>query len=222
MQRKITTNFFVTTGVCVCLFAGSSLLAQQTNGLAGTNVLAIREQTQLPAFIDFEAGKGIQQSQFTTWANAALNIPSASTLKPYQVENDQLGFTHTRYKQYVNDIPVQGTMVITHEKNGVIVSVNGDYFVNFQSTYARGASLNEAEALKIALNKMNAKTYMWEDKGYEEGVREGLGDPNFSFAPKGELVIVHKDNADYSAGSFVLAYKFDIFASHPYHASLFM
>lgn len=136
-------------------------------------------------------------------------------MKPYNVENDNLGFTHTRYKQYVNDIPVQGTMVITHEKNGVIVSVNGDYFVNFQSTYARGASLNEAEALKIALNKMNAKKYMWEDKGYEQGVREALEESDFSFAPKGELVIVHKDNADYSAGSFVLAYKFDIFASEP-------
>lgn len=213
MQQKITT--VLSAGICSLLLVSSSLTAQETNQLAGTNVLAINEQTKLPAFIDFQEGKEIQKSEFTSWATKALHLPAASTLKPYKVENDKLGFTHTRYKQYVNDVPVQGTMIITHEKNGVIVSVNGDYFVNFQTTYSRGASLNEAEALKIALNKMNAKKYMWEDKGYEQSVREALEEPDFSFMPKGELVIVHKENADYSAAGFVLAYKFDIFASEP-------
>jgi Zn-dependent metalloprotease len=213
MQQKITK--FVTAGACALILTGASVSAQQINRLAGTDVLAVNEQTQLPAFIDFQAGKEINQNEFNAWAGTALNLPISSVLKPYSIENDKLGFVHTRYKQYVNDIPVQGTMVITHAKNGVILSVNGDYFTNFQTSYSRSAVISEAEALKIALNKMNAKTYMWQDKGYEQAVREALGNPDFSFTPKGELVIVHKENADYAAASFVLAYKFDIFASAP-------
>ncbi|HET6226795.1 MAG TPA: M4 family metallopeptidase [Bacteroidia bacterium] len=212
MQKKITQ--FVSVGICALLFGTTLLKAQQTNRLAGTNLLAINEQTQLPAFIDFQAGKEIHQSEFNSWAGTALNLPINSTFKAYSIEQDKLGFIHTRYKQYVNDVPVQGTMVITHEKNGVIESVNGDYFINFQA-YSKSAVINEADALKIALNKMNAEKYAWEEKGLEEGVREALGDANFSFTPKGELVIVHKENADYSAASFVLAYKFDIFAYAP-------
>ncbi|HRG39093.1 MAG TPA: hypothetical protein PK289_11225 [Bacteroidia bacterium] len=51
MQQKITT--VLSAGVCALVLTSASLSAQQTNRLAGTNVLAINEQTQLPAFIDF-------------------------------------------------------------------------------------------------------------------------------------------------------------------------
>src|SRR3954469_16065584 len=114
MQTKITSKLFVKFGAFAFLIGGSSIFAQQTNRLAGTDVLAINEQTQLPAFIDFQAGKEIGQGEFLSWVGTALSLPVSSTLKPYKVEKDNLGFIHTRYKQYVNDILVQGTMVITH------------------------------------------------------------------------------------------------------------
>ncbi|HET6226794.1 MAG TPA: M4 family metallopeptidase [Bacteroidia bacterium] len=216
MQRKITKHFFVSVGVCASLLVSSSLFAQQTNRLAGTRVLATSEQTQLPYFIEFEAGKEINQADFSNWAGTALNLPISSTLQMYEEKTDPQGVTHRRYKQYVNGVPVEGTMVLTHSKNGVIESVNGDYYTNFQTGYARGATpVSEATALKAALAKMNAKSYMWENTDYVSSLREAFEDPDFSFYPKGELVIVHKEGADYSAASMVLAYKFDIYAEVP-------
>lgn len=216
MQQKLTNNLFAKAGVCAFLLTGSSLLAQQTNRLAGTRVLASSEQTQLPYFIEFEQGKGIKQTDFTSWVGTALNLPPSSTLQPYEVKTDPQNFTHTRYKQYVNGVPVEGTMVITHAVNGVIESFNGDYYTNFQTGYAKGAvAISEATALQAALNKMNAKSYMWNNKAYEASIQEAFEDPSFSFYPKGQLVIVHKENTDYSPANMVLAYKFDIYAEVP-------
>lgn len=215
MQLKFT-NGFVGAGVCAFLFAGTSLFAQQSNRLAGTTVLAENQETHLPGFIEFNKGSQIKQSDFANWSGTALNLPIHASFQAYSVETDDLGFTHTRYRQYVNGVPVHGTMVITHAKNGVIESVNGDYFTNFQSGYSRAAVISEATALQAALNKVNAKSYMWENKAVEASLRTALQQPDFSYEPKGELVIVHKENADYSAANMVLAYRFDIFAEEPF------
>ncbi len=216
MQLKFTNNLFVYAGACAALCAGTSLYAQQSNRLAGTVVLSEHQETHLPAFIDFQQGHQIRQTDFANWAGTALNLPASSVLQPYSVDSDDLGFTHTRYKQYLNGVPVEGSMVITHAKNGVIESVNGDYYVNFQAGASRAPSISEQAALKLALNKVNAKTYMWENKAVEESVRAALQKPDFSYAPKGELVVVHKENTDYSASNMVLAYKFNIFAEQPF------
>src|SRR6185437_10857867 len=45
--------------------------------------------------------------------------------------------------------------------------------------------------------------------------RKQLNDPNFTYYPKGELVVVHKKGTDYSASSLKLAYKFNIYAVEP-------
>jgi bacillolysin len=214
MQLKITSNYFAKASVGVLLCIGTHSFAQQTQRLAGTQVLA-ENQVHLPDFIQFNPGNEIRPEQFSTWAGTALNLPISSTLQSYNVETDQ-GYTHTRYKQYVNGIPVEGTMVITHAVNGKIELVNGDYFINFQTSYSKSAvRVDEATALKIALNKMNAKSYMWDNKAYESSVAEAFENPNFTFYPKGELVIVHKENSDYTAENMVLAYKFDIYAEFP-------
>jgi len=158
---------------------------------------------------------------FVDWAVYSLGIPSTSTLKVYKTESDELGFTHNRYKQYVNGYPVEGSMVISHSKEGKVKMVNGDYFLNFSANNI--AALSEADALKFALKKVNAQKYMWEDKAFEEFERKANNDPEFSYFPKGELVYVHKNGTDYSADNMRLAYKFNVYAEVPlYRAYLFI
>jgi bacillolysin len=216
MQLKITSNHFAKASVGILFCIGTHAFAQQTQRLAGTQVLAESEVTHLPAFIQFNPGKEIRPEQFSTWAGTALNLPISATFQAYNKETDAQGVIHTRYQQYVNGVPVEGTMVITHEVNGAIESVNGDYFTAFQTGYSRSAiAVSEETALQAALNKMNAKTYMWENKAFEASMGEAFEKPNFSFYPKAELVIVHKENTDYSAANMVLAYKFDVYAEQP-------
>ncbi|HXC06184.1 MAG TPA: M4 family metallopeptidase, partial [Bacteroidia bacterium] len=115
---------------------------------------------------------------------------------------DAMGFTHTRYKEYYNAFPVEGSMLIAHSRNGKVISINGDYIQQVGASAA--PALTEAQALKAALSKVNARTYI-------------------TSSPKGELVVVHRSKADYQAAAYRLAYKFNIYASVPlYRANVFV
>ena len=203
----------------ILTIGGQQVSAQEQVRLAGAKVISYQRDTKLPNFIRFSAEQTITSENFVDWALYAFNLPSTSTLKPYSVEKDELGFTHTRYKEYANGFPIDGTMLITHSKDGKIKTVNGEYLQNMNASYA--ASLSEVSALQYALKKVNAKKYMWENVAFEKQKQET--DPNFTFKPKGELVVVHKKGADYDASNVRLAYKFNIYAEEPlYRANVFV
>lgn len=201
------------------VFAGlglSQVYAQQGNEvrLSEARVIDHSGITQLPNFIKFNQGHEIKDENFVSWAVYAFNVPDNSTFKPYSVEPDQLGFVHTRYRQYINDIPVEGSMVIAHSKGGAITMVNGDYYQNFSSNLS--PTLTEMGALQHALKKVNAQKYMWENERL-------VSIMNDKFLPKGELVMVHKKGADFSSENMRLAYKFNIYAEKPlYRANVFV
>ncbi len=212
-----TTNtfaaFFVASLVTVAV-------AQEGQRLAGATVIDHSGYTNLPNFIKLNPTQQMSRESFVNWAVYALNVPNTSTFKPYETFSDEYGFTHTRYKQYMNGIPVEGTQVIAHSKEGKVQMVNGDYYLNFSE--ASTASLNESDALFAALKKVNAQKYMWEDKVMEALQRQS--NPEFStYFPKGELVYVHKKGTGFSAENMRLAYKFNVYAEVPlYRANVFV
>lgn len=216
-------NYFL-KGIAFASLLGLGInqsFAQEETRLGKVKVVSYHKETKLPNFIRFTETQSIAPDKFVEWATYAFNLPSTSTLKAYSVENDKLGFTHTRYKQYANGYPVEGTMLITHTLNGKLKTVNGEYFQNLSSSFS--ASLSEADALQFALKKINAKVYKWENKEIEAQKRKTLNDPNFTYYPKGELVVVHKRGVDYSASNIRLAYKFNVYAEVPlYRANVFV
>ena len=217
-------NIHLLLGLASACFSGLGLqtsFAQEPTRLTGTKVVSYQLETNLPNFIRFNEEQTITQEKFVDWAVYALNLPSTSTLKAYSVEKDELGYTHTRYQQYANGFPIEGTQLITHNLNGRLRSVNGEYVQNMNASFS--ASLSETDALQHALKKVNAKVYKWENKAEEVQRKEAFHDPNFTYYPKGELVVVHKKGADYSASTMRLAYKFNIYAEEPlYRANLFV
>ncbi|HXB38944.1 MAG TPA: M4 family metallopeptidase [Bacteroidia bacterium] len=214
-----TTNtfaaFLVASSMVTCA------VAQEGQRLAGATVVDHSHYTNLPNFIKLNANQQMAKESFVNWAVYALNVPDNSTFKAYETFTDELGYTHTRYKQYVNGYPVEGTQVISHMKEGKVTMVNGDYYRNFSSNSS--ATLTEMGALQYGLNKVNAKKYMWENGEFENAKKQITNNPNFTFYPKGELVYVHKKDADYSANNMRLAYKFNIYAEVPlYRANVFV
>lgn len=210
-------TYFTLLVSCFCLAS----FAQQNQEISGAKIISYNSFTKLPNFIQINDQQDLRPENFAAWATDALHLPQYATLKAYSEERDQVNFVHTRYKQYVNGVPVEGTMVITHSYNGKIKSVNGEYYQHINPASAAG--LSEESALRSALKKVNAKKYMWENKAFEAAKKEALHDPSFTFYPKGELVVVHKKGADYSASSLHLAYKFNIYAEVPlYRANVFV
>ncbi len=208
-------NYFLKGLAFISLFGLgiNQSFAQEQTRLGNVKVVSYHQETKLPNFIRFTEAQNVTPDKFVEWATYAFNLPSTSTLKSYSVENDELGFTHTRYKQYANGYPVEGTQLITHYRDGKLQTVNGEYFQNMSSSYS--ASLSEADALQFALKKVNAKKYKWDNEAEEAQKRKELNNSNFTYYPKGELVVIHKKGADYSASSLKLAYKFNIYAVEP-------
>ncbi|HEY4800687.1 MAG TPA: hypothetical protein VII99_16525, partial [Bacteroidia bacterium] len=189
--------------------------------IQNATITGYNSETNLPNFIRFNPGKEIQEILFPEWAKTSLNIDASLTFKAYHTESDNLGYTQTRYQQYYQGYPVEGTMLIVHSQDGHIVSFNGDYVQ--QADAASKAELSEAASLQKALKKVNAKHYQWENKDAEEMLRQSMNDPTLTFYPKGELVVIHKKGLGYSAASFRLAYKFNIYAAEPlYRANVFV
>jgi len=206
--------------LAICALTGA-VMAQNGQRLGGATVVDHSSVTNLPNFIKLDPQQQMRQENFVDWAVYAFNIPANSTFKPYKVESDELGYTHTRHQQYYNGYPVEASQVISHLRDGKITMVNGDYYENFSANTS--ASLTEENALKSVLKKVNAAKYMWENPNMEAHERMATNNPAFTYYPKGELVYVHKKGADYSANNMRLAYKFNVYAEIPlYRANVFI
>lgn len=176
-------------------------------------VLGISQHTKIPNFIQFNSGHELLESQLEPWIRSEYNLPENVSLKAYSTENDQLGYQVTRYKEYVNNVPVENSMIITHSNAGRIFSLNGDIFNAIPS--AGTPTLAENAALTKALSIIGASKYKWENAAETAAMKEAFHQPDFSYYPKGELVLVHENGTDYSAANFHLAWKFNIYAEKP-------
>ena len=180
-------------------------------------------------------GAGIEK-----WLNRTFKIEDGSRLKFLKYEKDNLGFTHYKYQQTLNDIPIEGAIYMVHVKNRKVKSMNGILFnaLNLNSI----PKLSENQALNKALQYINAAiggkgdgkvppsggfrgaatVYKWEIPGEEEHLKLVTNDPNATYYPDGKLVFVPK-NGNNKSTDYRLAYKFDIYASEPlYRAYIFV
>lgn len=163
-----------------------------------------------------------------------LNADQADTFQLINHQEDLLGFEHFKYQHYNNGLLVESSVYTVHARDGLIVSLSGEYHDVDNAPVS--AAINEAEALKFALDHINASTYIWQDETTQQEqqfhthANDGNGDcgpgcacgsctgttihlgaahdhsHNISFdIPQAELV--------YSGNS--LAYKFDIYAVDP-------
>ena len=110
-------------------------------------------ETNAPAFIKGQFHNLIQGKQSQN--------PEAKFIKS---ERDHLGYEHFRYQQTLNNIPIEGTFIIQHVKNGKLTAQNGVMVKNFtqEVTNSKSASVSEKAALEIAKNFVGAKQFKWE------------------------------------------------------------
>lgn len=165
--------------------------------------------TGLLDFVRFHPGQGLAPAELEAFAKKHLNMGPNDELRAYQTWTDRIGFTHTRYRQYYNNNEVSRSMVIVHEKNGEIISINGEFYP-IDAQIATLPSLSESAALDAAKMAVGAQLYKWEVPIEEEYIKLEFNDPTATFFPTGELSYA----AD-QAGNMHLTWKFDIYAENP-------
>lgn len=111
---------------------------------------------------------------------------------------DQIGWTHDRYRQLINNVPVEDGLYIVHSRNGKIISVNGEYYTGIKTTTK--PVLTREQAFRKAVDYFPAKKYTWEHDGHRPA--ESID--------QSELRMLRLEN-----GSYALCWRVDVFASEP-------
>jgi Zn-dependent metalloprotease len=211
-MKKIIYNLFA-----ILLIAGSSL-AGELKGIEAQRVakgaerVRTSETSSVPEYVKFREGSEISFSLFERWMRGHFNLPASSGVKLINKSTDKSGYTHYRYQQTINGIPVEGTMYLLHVKNNMITSMNGMLFDKMN--VASDASVSKPDALNKALQNMNASVYRWQVPAWEQQIKNVNNDPAATWYPKGELVYAPQ-NGKYKSENYRLCYKFDVYAQEP-------
>ena len=130
-----------------------------------------------------------------------LGLDSFNSFTTSKETSDESGLVHQRHQQFYKGLKVEFGTLITHTKNGNVVSINAELYnassVNLVPT------LSAAEGLNTATNTIHAVKYLWEDDQQAAIV-------NYK-KPQGELVLF----PIVTTGQIKLAYKYDIYAIEP-------
>ncbi len=156
-------------------------------------------------WLTIKPGLNINVNTFFEEYKEVFGITENNTFKVLKTENDDLGFTHTRFDQYYNGIKIEGAQYILHSKEGRLVKANGNIVRIIRLNTAQ--SISEQDALKTAYNAIPSKKYAWLDSNeLQKWIYEG--NKQQDIYPKGELVIRNKKNDLNNSEDFVLAWKF--------------
>lgn len=211
-------NFRLLSLAVAAFTAGSVCAQQQFTGQAaseicpGSKKVLINKQSRVPSFIVFNSASKIQSGGIFENLRKPLKMEFADGWQLKREDKDQFGFTHSRYNQTYGGVRVESGEYIVHEKNGAVVSVNGMWMDGI--TINTNPGVNEAAALNAAMNFTGASLYKWQVPGENDLLKEIKNDPNASWFPKGELVIVCKNN-DLMKREYRLAWKLNIYAVSP-------
>lgn len=128
-------------------------------------------------------------------------LDASYTFVETQETSDESGLIHQRHQQYYKGIKIEYGTLITHSRNGNVVSINGEIYDAHNLDLS--PTITAEQGLGKATDNIKATKYLWQDKeqsaivGYEK--------------PTGSLVIFPV----VKTGEIKLAYKYDIYAVEP-------
>jgi len=202
----------------ICLFFLScfqSVYSQiQFKELLGPNL-----HTDVDGAFFFNAIHPIPHSQFSEEKHVNLaSITHPDERISFQLIDqlsDKMGFEHFRFQAYIDEIILQSVQVVIHSKNNHIQSVNGWHYSKFPKTLLnQTVKIPEADALKNALDFVNAYVYKWELPSEEALLKVWEGNSNATYFPKAlEMIIPNK--WEQPSKDVKRVYRFDIYAHEP-------
>ncbi len=165
------------------------------------------------SLIKFAENSKITTNNFFQEISNAEGITDADRFVVIKTENDEIGFTHYRYQQTFKGINVVGGEYLLHEKNGKLISANGNFYNNLSINTT--ASVSKEIAIQNAIKFVGAEKYQWENQDEENFLKKENNNINATYYPQAELVIA-PINGIYTKENFRLCYKINVASEKPY------
>lgn len=169
----------------------------------------LKEKQLLPASIQWSKQDNISSKNCFNLLFQKYAVDKDYQFQLYKTEQDDLGYTHYRYKQYYKNILVDYSMYLLHQRENYIYMANGDSYAikNNQSA----ATISEQTALTKALQVLGANQYYWQQD--TSLIPENYA--KYKTQPKAQLVWAPY-KGDFTKADFHLCYKFEIYAVQPF------
>jgi len=184
---------------------------QLEQNIPGLEEAALHEGSQSPAYLSFKEAEAPNADRFFSQLTDWFEIDPAVEFKQRTESEDQLGQTHRRFNQYFNSYKIDMAWLNLHQKNGKVIAINGDF--EAQPDADLTISISEEQALQLALAKIGASSYKWENQAEEDHLKYEMEDPKASYYPFAELVLMNSSLNVHE--KLQLCYQFNIYAQKP-------
>jgi Zn-dependent metalloprotease len=208
--------FYLKSAIVLALITCHSVTAQNNNKLKEIAHEYTYNSDNQVNFIKLKEDYVINESAVEDFLNSVvLNNSDVKAVK-LKSEPDHMGYLHSKYQLHYKNAVINNAIIAVHSKNGQVVSINGD--LNVIQKPSNAVNFSEKAALQAALKKVNAKKYKWQNKAEEAHTGQVLNKPDFTYYPKGELVLFTQHTIA-KQPSVLYAYKFTIYAEEPLYKS---
>lgn len=187
--------------------------AEAQNQIHGAELIRTHPNSQIPSFVRYHSSKRPRSSEFLSQLQAQLKLDSKMQMILIQQQEDHLGFTHYKYQQQFNQIPVEFTSWSVHVRNGLVESQSGFIHTSIPAG-APTPQITTGQAIQYAVNHIGAQVYKWEIASEEAHIKHEQNNPEATYYPQPELVYV-PGGSDFSSDQYHLAYKMNIYAHSP-------
>ncbi|MBK9455434.1 MAG: M4 family metallopeptidase [Bacteroidetes bacterium] len=167
-----------------------------------------------PAWIEFRKEAEYTAETVFTAAPDLLGISNRDELKLMKVNTDKAGNKHFKFAQFYNGVRVEGVEHMSHERNGKLHLINGNFIpgLNINTT----AMVSETDAIEKVLAANPAQIYLWEDEQAEQSFKKKKNDANATLYPTPELLIAKiNPKGPETADNYTLVYRMYVFAKVP-------
>lgn len=186
MSKKISFIFIL----IFCFVSYSFSQINKNNQYKNAKQTWIDKETSNLKFIRFQNPENVNEQNHSDWLRNLLSLPNQVSFKLKNKSKDQLGQTHYRYNQFINNYKVDGAQYLIHKEGNNIVSANGEY--HNTSNITSQINIDKTRANNLAKAHVLATQYA-EEKNLDEI----------------ELVYVNIGN------TLRLTYKIDVYALKP-------
>ena len=121
---------------------------------------AIKENASYQKVIHFDYN--ISKEKAIKFFLDRQGLDVSNTFTESKETSDESGLVHQRHQQFYKGIKVEFGTLITHTRNGNVISINAELYN--PSSLNLIPSLNSDQAFVKALNSVQASRYLWEDE----------------------------------------------------------
>ena len=194
------------------LLAANLVFAGQNSQYQITKQRLSLESSNIPTYIEYSSEKRPAPAELKgLFQNYWKGVKGFDFVEIGQ-EVDQLGFTHIRYEQTYNGVPIEFAEWIVHIKNNEIYSMNGKLVDRIPGSTQN--SISKKAAFSAAKRYVGAKKYKWEIPAEEKHLKLETGNPFSTYYPAPEIKYIGK-SMDLNPGDLRLTYKFNVYAQEP-------